>query len=284
MKKEEKTNPYASEKDKKPDNKLSENGLKVPENYEQFFVPAIGRPVARDLVRLADLRPGENVLDTACGTGIVARLASEKVGDKGSVTGLDVNPGMLAVARSVTPMNKSIEWHQASVEAMPLPDERFDVVFCQLGLQFVEDKPAALNEMRRVLKSGGRLYLNMPGPAGSLFVIFAEAMKKLIGPEAAGFVTHVFSLNDTSEIRQLIKNAGFQDISVEAENKMLTLPAPEEFLWQYVQSTPLFGVWSQVDEKVQKSLEQEIVEKWQDFEEDGSMQYRQRIVIAGGRK
>ncbi len=261
--------------------KLSESGLKIPENYERFFVPAIGRPVAQEFVRMAELRPGEQVLDAACGTGIVARLAFDQVGDEGKIVGVDINPGMLAVAKSIAP---SFEWHEASVEAIPLPDETFDVVFCQLGLQFAEDKPAAMNEMRRVLKSGGRLYLNMPGPAGPPFVIFAETMKRLIGPKAAGFVNHVFSMNDTSEIQQLIENAGFRKISVKAENKMLTLPAPKEFLWQYVQSTPLWGELSKVDEKVHESLEQEIVNKWKDFEKDGSMQYRQRIIFASGQK
>jgi ubiquinone/menaquinone biosynthesis C-methylase UbiE len=111
----------------------------VAENYERFFVPAIGAPVAADLIECAELRPGERVLDVACGTGVVARLAAERVGGTGAVAGLDLNPGMLAVARSVTPSDMVIDWHEASAEAMPLSDESFDVVLCQLGLQFVPD-------------------------------------------------------------------------------------------------------------------------------------------------
>ena len=65
-------------------------------NYERFFVPAIGAPLATDLIHLAELRPGERVLDIACGTGVVARLASQQVGATGTVAGLDVNPGMPA--------------------------------------------------------------------------------------------------------------------------------------------------------------------------------------------
>ena len=108
-------------------------------NYERFFVPAIGAHLATDLLRLAALRPGERVLDVACGTGVVARLASQQVGDTGAVAGLDVNAGMLAVARSATRPGMPIEWHEASAEAMPLPDASFDVVLCQMGLQFVPD-------------------------------------------------------------------------------------------------------------------------------------------------
>ena len=121
------------------------------ENYERYFVPAIGAPIARDLVDRAALRAGERILDVACGTGIVARLAAEEVGATGTVAGLDVNPGMLAVARSVIPDQTTIDWHEASAEAMPLPNGVFDVVLCQMGLQFAPDKAAALAEMRRVI-------------------------------------------------------------------------------------------------------------------------------------
>ena len=100
--------------------------------------------------RLLALQPGERVLDVACGTGAVTRLAAQRVGTTGTVTGIDLNPGMLAVARSATPPEMAIEWHQTSAESMPLPDDAFDVVLCQLGLQFMPDKLAALQEMRRV--------------------------------------------------------------------------------------------------------------------------------------
>ena len=89
-------------------------GGNAPENYERFFVPAIGAPVAADLIDIAALRPGERVLDVACGTGVVARLAAERVGTTGTVAGLDINPGMLVVARSVAPSGVAIEWHEAS--------------------------------------------------------------------------------------------------------------------------------------------------------------------------
>ena len=109
-------------------------GATAPENYERFFVPAIGRPLAHDLVRVAALHIGEHVLDVGCGTGVVARLAAERVGPGGSVAGLDINPGMLAVARSVTPPDMKIEWYEASAESMPLPSGAFDVVLCQMSL------------------------------------------------------------------------------------------------------------------------------------------------------
>jgi SAM-dependent methyltransferase len=255
-----------------------------PVNYERFFVPAIGAPLAIDLVRLAALRPGERVLDVACGTGVVARLASQQVGASGTVAGLDVNPGMLAVARSATPADMSIDWHEASAEAMPLPDASFDVVLCQMGLQFMPDKHAALCEMRRVLVRGGRLILNVPGPTPRLFTIMGEALARHIGGEAAGFVHHVFSLHDTAEIQNLVSGAGLHDVSLRSDTKSLRLPGPQEFLWQYVHSTPLAGAVAQVVEEHSVSFERSVVAKWQEFVKDRALVLQVRIVIATARK
>ncbi len=259
-------------------------GGNPPANYERFFVPAIGAPLAADLLRLASLRPGERVLDVACGTGVVARLASQQVGDTGTVVGLDVNPGMLAVARSATPPGLPVEWHEASAAAMPLPDASFDVVLCQMGLQFMPDKPAALREMRRVLARGGRLILNVPGPTPRLFTIMGEALERHIGAEAAGFVNHVFSLHDTAEIQNLVSGTGFHNVSVKSDTKPLRLPAPEEFLWQYVHSTPLAGAVAQVDDDLRGSLERDVVAKWEEFVEDRALVLQVRVVVATARK
>lgn len=258
-------------------------GANPAENYERFFVPAIGAPLAKKLVHLAALRPGERVLDVACGTGVVARLAAEQVGSGGRVAAVDVNPGMLAVARTVQP-DLSIEWHEASAEAMPLPDEAFDVVLCQMGLQFVPDKPAALREMRRVAATGGRVFLNMPGPAGPIFAILSKALERHVGPEAAGFVQQVFSLHETTEIEQLMRGAGFRDVQVEASTATMKLPAPKEFLWQYVGSTPLAGAVGKTDEAARTALEREVLSEWREHEEDGALMNHQRVVVVSARK
>jgi ubiquinone/menaquinone biosynthesis C-methylase UbiE len=255
-----------------------------PLNYERFFVPAIGAPLATDLIRLAALGIGERVLDVACGTGVIARLASQQVGDTGSVAGLDVNPGMLTVARSETPQGMPIEWHEASAEDMPFPDASFDVVLCQMGLQFMPNAHAALREMWRVLVPGGRLILNLPGPTPRFFTIMEEALARHIDSQAAGFVNQVFSLHDTAEIQNLVSGAGFHDVSLRSDTKLLRLPAPEEFLWQYVYSTPLAGAMAQVNDESRGSLERDVVAKWQEFVEDRALVLQVRVVEATARK
>lgn len=258
-------------------------GADASENYERFFVPAIGRPVAEILLSVAALRPGERVLDVGCGTGVVTRLAADRVGGDGEVTGLDVNPGMLEVARSAAP-ELGIEWCQASAETMPLPDETFDVVLCQMSLQFVPDRPAALREMRRVLAPGGRLILNVPGPAAPMFEFLAEAMGRHVAPEAVGFVLAVFALHDETEIEGLLRDAGFRDVEVSAKMVDLSLPAPKDFLWQYVASTPLAAVVVEADEEARAALEREVVDRWQEFEDGDRMSLRQRLVLTTARR
>lgn len=241
------------------------------ENYQRFFVPSIGRPVADDLIALADLRSGQRVLDVACGTGVVTRLAAERVGRKGAVVGLDVNPGMLAVARTETLGDTLIEWHQASAESMPLPNEVFDVVLCQMGLQFISNKLAALREIHRVLKPGGRVLATVPGPKPAMFAIMTDALARHLSPQAASFGDLVFSMHDVDELRELLRGAGFAKIDVKTKPKTLRLPAPEEFLWQYVYSTPLADAVAQAGEAKRLALERDVYAKWQEFVADGSM-------------
>lgn len=256
-------------------------GANPAESYERFFVPVIGAPAAIAILDRAALRPGERVLDVACGTGIVARLATRRVGDNGSVVGLDVNPGMLAVARSIPPTTPAIEWHEAPAETMPLPDDSFDVAFCQMSLQFMEDRPAALREMRRVLAPGGRALLGLPGPASPVFEILEQAIGRHVGGEAAGFVSQVFSLHDLDEIRTLLEGAGFRDVAVSEESKRFQLPPADRFLWEYVHSTPLAATVPRADEETLAALEREVVQQWAEIDAGAQPQ---RFVIATGWK
>jgi len=259
-------------------------GGNAAENYERYFVPAIGAPVADDFIKAAALHQNERVLDVACGTGVVTRLASKLVGDGGVVAGLDVNPDMLAVARATTPPGMSIEWHEASAEEMPYPDSSFDADLCQMGLQFIPDKEAALTEMRRVLVHGGRLTINVPGPVPPVFGILAEALAGHIGSQAAGFVNLVFSLHDSAELQGLLSGAGFRDVSIASHHKSLRLPAPEKFLWQFVYSTPLAAAVAGADEGRLSSLERDVAAKWQQFVQGRALVVQVRMITATARK
>ncbi len=257
-------------------------GGSAPECYERYFVPSIGAPLAGDLVEAAALRPGERVLDVACGTGIVARLAAERVGATGVVSGLDINPGMLAVAGAATLPGPAIDWHVAPADDAPMPDGAYDVVLCQMGLQFFPDKPAALREMHRVLAPGGRVILNVPGPEPELFTILAEALAHHIDPELAPFVRQVFSLDDARELQVLLDEAGFSEANAVPTTRSLALPGPAAFLWQYVRSTPLAAAVAAATEGARAGLERDIVARWEPFVHHGRLTLDLRVLTAAG--
>ncbi len=242
----------------------------APENYERYFVPAIGLPLATELVELARLSPGERVLDVACGTGVVARLAAERVGAAGRVTGLDVNAGMLAVARSVS-SPVAIEWHEGAAENTQLAAAAYDAELCQMGLQFFADRGAALAELHRLLVPGGRLVANVPGPMPPVFQILQRAMGDHVSPEIAKFISVVFSLDDARELEELVAAPGFSEVSVRRAERVLRLPAPEDFLWQYVWSTPLAEAVGRLGEQEREALTRDVVAGWDGFTQDGAL-------------
>ena len=251
-----------------------------PQNYQRYFVPFIGAPLANDLLAVANLKLGERVLDVACGTGVVTRLAVERVGAAGSVAGLDLNPSMLAVARSERPSGPSIDWYEASAESMPFSDGEFDVVICQIGLQFFTDKLAALREMRRVLNAGGRVYVTVPGPKPPMFAIMSDALTRHIGTDAASFVDLVFSMHDVDEISELMGSVGFRDVDVQAKSTTLRVSAPVDFLWQYIHSTPMSEAVARAGEPERKALERDVSTQWQQFVVGDSMSLRVGMTTA----
>lgn len=245
--------------------------------YQRFFVPHIGAPVARTLIAIARPTPGERVLDVACGTGVATRAAAEAVGAEGRVAGLDPNPGMLEVARGVEAPHP-IEWHQASAESMPLPDDTFDLVLCQMGLQFVSNKRAALREMRRVLVPDGRLVLNVPGPTPGPFATLAAALSDHVNPQAAGFCHLVFSLHEPDELRELAEAGGFEELNIRREALALTGPPPADFLWGYLNATPLGAAVSELGGARRAELERDVMARWAPFTTDDGIAFEVGIT------
>jgi SAM-dependent methyltransferase len=234
------------------------------EIYDDHFVPAIGSPFATALVDLAAPRPGESVLDVGCGTGVVARLAAERVGADGTVAGIDGHPGMLQVART-TDESGSIDWREASAEGLPFPDASFDLVLCSLALQFFADKVLALREMGRVAVPGGRVAIGVPGPVPPLFEAFHDVLADGLGADAAAFVRAVFALDDAGRLASLVGTAGLDDVETTNVRIRLRLDPPTDFLWQYLLGTPLAEVATELDATRRGALERELERRWEPF-------------------
>lgn len=211
----------------------------VPSNpaqaYETNFVPAMFLPWSEELISRAAPRRGDRVLDVACGTGIVAREVAPLVGTEGSVTGLDISPPMLEVARAIpAPKGATIQWREGSAEELPFAPGLFDLVFCQQGLQFVPNKLSAVREMLRVLAPGGRavvaVWRGLEHQAA--FAVLEPVMDRHLGRRAA----QPFAFGHADTLRALFEDAGFGEISLEAVTRQVRFPSAGGFVRMVVLS------------------------------------------------
>ena len=252
------------------------------ENYENHFVPKIARPVSVALLGAADLRPGERDLDVACGTGLIARLAAERVGASGTVTGLDLSPDMIEVARASSP--STITWNVGDAESLPFPDHAYDVVLCQMGLMFMQDRHAAVAEMQRVTAPGGRVVVNTPGVIQPPFALMEQALVDHISADLGGFVRAVFSMHDPEGLASLLRDAGLVDVTAATSTATLNVGAPADFLWQYINLTPMGPVVAHAPATAQEAMERHVVASWQPFIVDGALAISQPMVVAAGHR
>jgi ubiquinone/menaquinone biosynthesis C-methylase UbiE len=213
----------------------------APELYERYLVPAIARLWAADLVERAAPKPGERVLDVACGTGIVARFAAATMAT-GHIVGLDINEGMLAVARSRSGgPGPHIEWREASALDLPFPDDSFDLILCQLGLQFFPDQPRALREMIRVLVPNGRLALSVFTAIERTPVTnaLADALDQYLGPGASAVKHLEHSLSDPVHLHGLVAGAGFRAVTIEQVMQIIQFDSVQQYVRFQLSATPL---------------------------------------------
>jgi ubiquinone/menaquinone biosynthesis C-methylase UbiE len=261
----------------------------APELYQRYLVPAITSLWAADLIERAQPQPANSVLDLACGTGVVARLAAQRV--KGRVVGLDLNPGMLAVARSVPNSGAFIEWHEGSALSVPFDDSSFDLVLCQLGLQFFPDRPLALREMKRVLRPSGRVALSVFSaiertPAANAF---ANALEKHLGPNASRIkrAEHIFPVAD--EVDLLMSREGFDQVNVTTVNKQITFPSVLDYVRFQLIATPMASLLTDHNPAERESIVQVVAADTQSFLDpellrDDRLSFPQEAHIAIARK
>ncbi|WP_033416181.1 class I SAM-dependent methyltransferase [Hahella ganghwensis] len=199
------------------------------EIYDRHFVPALFKPWAGFMAELAGIEKGSVVLDIACGTGAFACTAAEQTGDGRLVTGLDINPEMLAVAAE---KGIDIDWRQGQAEELPFNDDSYDAVVSQFGFMFFENQSLALKEMMRVLKPGGKMAVavcdaldHSPG-----YSVLTELLHRLFGPDIAQAFRAPFSAGDRNLLLGMAEKAGITqsrcpDLTVSRHDGMVRFPS-----------------------------------------------------------
>lgn len=198
--------------------------------YDAYLVPAIFAAAADVLLTRATPKTGENVLDVACGTGVVARHAAARVGNQGSIYGIDIDPDMINIARQIPPPTGApIFWHEGDAHALPFSDRRFDLVLCQHGLQFFDRPAVALAEMKRVLVPDGRL-------AFSVFEAFSENGiyqtfdRFVLSHIGLSLFSQSFGFGGLAHLNALLSSAGFRKFEVVRRKHFARFLSPEIFI------------------------------------------------------
>ncbi len=240
------------------------------EIYEEFFVPALFARWPAHVLEAAHVKKGDAVLDVACGTGILAREAANIVGSSGSVVGIDINQGMLAVAQRQAP---HILWKAGPAESLPFEANSFDCVVSQFGLMFFMKPAKAISEMVRVLRPGGTMAVAVwslleetPG-----YAAVAQLLNELFGPEVANSIEAPYSLGDTQQLASLFLEAGITNPSIQTITGKARFASIEDWIYTDIKGWTLADT---IDDEGYEQLRQIAPQKLSAFVlPDGSVEF-----------
>ncbi len=216
------------------------------DQYEALWQAQLA-PAQDALLAAAALQPGERVLDVACGTGLVTLAAAAAVGPAGEVIGTDISEAMVARAgqHALGAGAGNTQFRRMDAEQLDLPDANFDVVLCALGLMYLPDAEAALGEMRRVLRPGGRIVLAIWGARArcgwaSLFPI--------VDAEVASEVCPLFfRLGQGDALAHACAQAGFEQVTLQRKASTLAYASGEQACHAAFVGGPVALAWSRFD-------------------------------------
>ena len=189
----------------------------IPEYYDNCLGPAWFDAFAQDLARRVPSNPRGNVLEIACGTGLVTRYLRERLDPTLRLFATDISKAMLDYARDRIGERGGIEWREADAAKLPFADGAFGAVVCSFGVMFVPDKQAAFSEARRVLVPGGVLIFNVwdrieDNPCAR---VNAEVVEAMFPGDAELRFTTPYEMHDPSLLRQYLADARFNESRLE---------------------------------------------------------------------
>ena len=211
-----------------------------PEYYDNCIGPVWFEPFAADLVRRLPERPPGDVLEIACGTGIVTRKLRERVDSSLRLVATDLSPVMLDYARKKLGEHTGIEWQEADALKLPFEDRSFGALVCGFGIMFVPDRQAVLKEARRVLVDGGILLFNVwdrieENPHAAVNAAVVEAMF----PDDAELRFRVpYDMNNHGLLRELLAGAQFRETLIETKRIEIRGADPRAIATGQIRGTP----------------------------------------------
>ena len=224
------------------------------------------------------------MLDVACGTGVVARAAANSVGPTGRVVGIDLNPGMIAVARSSPATDGApVEWFERSALDLQLDNASFDVVLCQQGLQFFPNKMIALREMRRCLTHGGRLALSVWNKLGFYNSAVSAVLTQFVSAEVATRFNASRKAPNADELQQLATEAGFSAVKVSVGRTNIHLPRIDKFVLDHLAATPVAAAIGNANEEARNNIGISVKERLHIYADGDGISYPEETYVVTAR-
>lgn len=252
-------------------------------DYERGWAAQL-KPAQDLLLRMADLRPGESVLDLACGTGLVTFPAAQAVGSAGSVVATDISDAMVGMVTEEAGRRRlsQVSALRADAETFPFDEAQFDAVLCGLGLMYAPDPVASLVGARRVLRAGGRYVAAVWGDRrrcgwAEIFPIVEKRVTSEVCPL-------FFQLGTGEALALRMESAGYAAIQTERIQTILEYPTAEAALGAAFIGGPVAMAYSRFDDATRDAAHAEYLESIAAYRE--GMGYRipgEFVVVRGER-
>jgi len=211
-----------------------------PQYYNDCLGPLWFEFFAADLAQRLPKEPSGDVLEIACGTGIVTIKLRERLDPSVRLVATDVSRPMLDYARARLDDRSDIEWREADALALPFDDNEFAAVVCGFGMMFMPDRAAALREARRVLGDGAILLFNVWDRIGKNLHAFASAqvLEALFPRDHEMSFRRPYEMGDAGQLRRLLADTGFRETRIDTKRVSITGADPLRLAIGLIRGTP----------------------------------------------
>ena len=249
--------------------------------YEAYWERQL-EPAQSLLLSTANLKPGERVLDVACGTGLITFRASALVGDAGSILGTDISDQMIARSTALAAQRgaRNASFAQMDAESLSLPDRSFDAALCGLGIMYLPDPERCLMELRRVLRPGGRAVAAVWGERkrcgwAEIFPIVDSRVRSEVCP--------MFFQTGTGDVlRMLFERAGFRSVESQRITTTLHYDSAEEAIGAAFVGGPVALAYSRFDERTRGEAHAEYLASIAPYAAGGGFDVPGEFVVTSG--
>ena len=253
------------------------------------YLEARGETLGGRMLDLAELRPGDRVLELACGAGALGIAAAERVAPGGEVVLSDVAPAMIEIAATCTKAQglRNVGTRVLDLEAIDEPDESYDAVLCREGLMFALDPAHASAEINRVLRPGGRFVAAVWGPRERnpwLAIVLDAASAQLGRPVPPPGVPGPFALSDRDRLAEALTGGGFNGVSIE-ELPVPTQAASTDEWWERTCALagPLTTILATLDDEERRELRRRALDSAAPYESADGLDFPGLTFIAVAR-